>query len=79
MSNMNNLIERLKSWTAGYIAASARMDIDEAITKLLAQQKEIQDLRDLAFNLETQIVNMKMEKTLDAKPPAKRTKKAVEK
>jgi len=76
MSNLNSLIERLKSWSAGYIAASARMDIDEAITKLMAQQKEIQDLRDLAFNLETQLINMKMEKTLDAKPPAKRIRKA---
>lgn len=71
---MSNLIEKLRSWATGYISPSAGMLMDEAATKIIELEDEIEKLEKDNDNLKTELAYAQREID-ELKTPKKKTKK----
>lgn len=74
MQKLEKLIVLLESFEKGYISPSCAMAIKDAREMLVAQDDEIKYLQDKVFQLESQLINTKIEVKLAEKVPPKKRK-----
>jgi hypothetical protein len=76
MKDFKDLLALLESWSKGYISPSAQMVMVDAMQALIEQDREIKSLRERMFELEGQLIQARMETSLEKKAPRKVRSKA---